>query len=101
MMVPTPSIIANGVVYVLADGDSPVQFGNSGNILNLDQRKAKASHTILYALDAQTGKTLYSSGDTIKSFSHFSAPAMFGGRVYAGTYDGMLYAFSLGSPLAQ
>jgi outer membrane protein assembly factor BamB len=101
MMVPTPAVIANGMVFVLTDGDSPVQFGNSGGILNIDQRKARAGHETLYALDAATGKVLFSSGDTIKSFSHFSAPVVFGGRVYAVTYDGTLYAFSLGSPLSQ
>ena len=98
MSVPTPVIIANGVVFALSDGDSPVQFGPNGNLLNVEDRKAKAGHAIVYALDASTGDVLFSSADTIRGFSHFSAPAVGGGRVYVGTEDGMLYAFGLGIP---
>jgi outer membrane protein assembly factor BamB len=98
MSVPAPVIIANGIVYALSDGDSPVQFGPSGNLLNVQDRKAKAGHAIVYALDARTGDVLFSSAGAIKGFSHFSAPAVGGGRVYVGTEDGMLYAFGLGIP---
>ena len=48
-------------------------------------------------LDAQTGDPLYSSGDLITSFSHFSGITVANGRVYLGTYDGMLYCFGLES----
>ena len=98
MRVPTPVIIANGVVFALSDGDSPVQFGPNGNLLNEQERKAKAGHATLYALNAATGDVLFSSGETIRGFSHFSAPAVGGGRIYVGTEDGMLYAFGLGIP---
>ena len=98
MGVPTPVIIANGVVFAMSDGDSPVQFGPNGNLLGVEERKAKAGHAIVYALDAETGDVLFSSGNTIHGFSHFSAPAMGGGRIYVGTEDGMLYAFGLGIP---
>jgi outer membrane protein assembly factor BamB len=98
MSVPTPVIIANGVVFALSDGDSPVQFGPSGNLLNVEDRKAKAGHAILYALDATTGDVLFTSADTIPGFSHFSAFAVGGGRIYVGTEDGTLYAFGLGIP---
>ncbi len=98
MSVPTPAIIANGVVFALSDGDSPVQFGPSGNLLTVEDRRAKTGHAILYALDATTGDVLFTSGDTIKGFSHFSAFAVGGGRIYVGTEDGTLYAFGLGIP---
>ena len=75
-----------------------MQFGPSGNLLSVEDRKTKVSHAILYALDASTGDVLFSSADTIRGFSHFSAPAVGGGRVYVGTEDGMLYAFGLGIP---
>lgn len=96
MSVPTPVVIANGMVFALSDGDYAVQFGPNGNLLNVEQRKAKTGHAVLYALDAQTGKVLYSSGDAIKGFSHFSAFVVSGGRIYVGTEDGTLYAFGLG-----
>lgn len=98
MSVPTPVIIANGIVFALSDGDSPVQFGPSGNLLGVEDRKAKTGHAILYALDATTGDVLFTSADTIRGFSHFSAFGLGGGRVYVGTEDGMLYAFGLGIP---
>ncbi|HTC35668.1 MAG TPA: PQQ-binding-like beta-propeller repeat protein [Bryobacteraceae bacterium] len=98
MSVPTPVIIANGVVFALSDGDWPVQFGPSGNLLGVEDRKAKTGHATLYALDATTGDVLFTSADTIKGFSHFSAFGLGGGRVYVGTEDGMLYAFGLGIP---
>jgi outer membrane protein assembly factor BamB len=98
MSVPTPAIIANGIVFALSDGDSPVQFGPSGNLLSVEDRKAKTGHAILYALDANTGDVLFSSADTIRGFSHFSAFAVGGGRIYVGTEDGTLYAFGLGIP---
>ncbi len=98
MSVPTPVIIANGIVFALSDGDSPAQFGPSGNLLNVEDRKAKTGHAIVYALDAKTGDVLFSSAGAIRGFSHFSAPAVGGGRVYVGTEDGMLYAFGLGIP---
>jgi outer membrane protein assembly factor BamB len=98
MAVPTPVVIANGMVFAIADGDNPQQSGPSGGVLNTAQRVKDAGHVILYVLDAITGKVLYSSGDTIKQFSHFSAPVVAGGRVFLTTHDSTLYAFSLGSP---
>jgi PQQ-like domain len=49
--------------------------------------------------DATTGKVLFSSGDLIKGFSHFSGIALAGERIYVPTRDGTLYCFIQGSPL--
>jgi outer membrane protein assembly factor BamB len=58
--------------------------------------RIKAStHAVLYALDAETGKELYSSGDQIASFAHFGGLSVANGRVYLGTYDSILYCFGL------
>jgi outer membrane protein assembly factor BamB len=99
MQVPTPSIVANGMVFVLADGDSPAQISPSGSQYSVADRIKMATHATLYVLDAATGKVLFSSGETIKGFSHFSGIALAGGRIYVPTYDGTLYCFSQGSPL--
>ena len=56
---------------------------------------AKSTHATIYALDARTGKELWSSGDQITSFNHFSGLSVANGRVYIGTYDGMLYCFGV------
>jgi outer membrane protein assembly factor BamB len=50
---------------------------------------------VLYALDARTGRELYSSGTQIASWNHFSGVSVANGRVYIGTFDGMLYCFGL------
>ena len=49
----------------------------------------------LYALDARTGRELWSSGDQIATFNHFTSLSVANGRVYIGTFDGYLYCFGL------
>ena len=100
MSVPTPVVIANGMVFAISDGDNPMQSGPNGGVYSTADRIQKVGHAVLYVLDAITGKVLYSSGDTIKTFSHFSAPVVSGGRVYVTTYDSTVYAISLG-PVSQ
>ena len=39
--------------------------------------------------------SLWSSGDQITSWNHFSGISVANGRVYIGTYDGKLYAFGI------
>jgi outer membrane protein assembly factor BamB len=99
MGVPTPAIAANGMLFVLSDGDDPAQISPSGAQYTTVERIQRASHATLYILDATTGRVLFSSGDTIKSFSHFGGIAVAGGRIYVPTFDGTLYCFSQGSPL--
>ena len=41
------------------------------------------------------GEELWSSGDQITSFNHFTSLSVANGRVYIGTYDGKLYAFGV------
>jgi outer membrane protein assembly factor BamB len=60
-----------------------------------EYRIPRSTKAILYALDAQTGKELWSSGDQITSWSHWSGLSVANGRVYLGTYDGMLYCFGI------
>jgi outer membrane protein assembly factor BamB len=92
-----PVVIANGVVFAYGNGEDARQatfdiglaFNRSAN------RIAQSSHATLYALDALTGAELWSSGDQITSFSHFSSLAVANGRVYLGAYDGTLYCFGV------
>ena len=49
----------------------------------------------LYALDALTGKELWSSGNQIESWNHFSGLTVANGRAYIATFDGMLYCFGV------
>jgi outer membrane protein assembly factor BamB len=49
---------------------------------------------VLYALDAATGRELWSSGTTIGSFARVGL-AGGGGQVYVVTHDNTLYAFGI------
>lgn len=91
-----PAVVANGVVYTFGSGDF-TQQASPDKGLNFDSsiRARQANHVTLYALDAQTGKELYSSGDIIKTFNHFSGVSVANGHVYISSYDGALYCFGL------
>jgi outer membrane protein assembly factor BamB len=51
--------------------------------------------SVLYALDAESGRELYSSNKLIASFTHFNEPVVAGGQVYVCTWDERVYAFGL------
>ena len=93
-----PAIIANGIVFTYGSGDF-TQQASPDKGLNFDSsiRARQANHVTLYALDAQTGKELYSSGDQITTFNHFSGLSIANGHVYISAYDGTLYCFGLKS----
>jgi outer membrane protein assembly factor BamB len=92
-----PPVVANGVVYAYGNGEYTEQaFPDRGLFDNSPLRISRSTHAVLYALDPETGKELYSSGDQITSFSHFSGLSVANGRVYLGTYDSTLYCFGLG-----
>lgn len=91
-----PPVIANGVVYAYGSGEETKQaWPDIG--LNFDSsiRAGKSGHVTLFALDAQTGRELWSSGDTITSFNHFNGLSIANGKLYLGTYDGTFWAFGL------
>ncbi|HEX4031417.1 MAG TPA: hypothetical protein VHX20_13690 [Terracidiphilus sp.] len=73
---PAPPTIVNGVVFALAGGDA-------------------SDHAILYALDATTGKELYSSGDAVPTYTHLSGVSAADGHVFFTTHDNTLYSFGI------
>ena len=77
-----PPVIANGVIYAFANGEDTDQAtASQGLLVNTSPTRIKGSnHAVIYALDAQTGKELWSSGDEIKSFAHFTGLSMANGR---------------------
>ncbi len=93
-----PPVVANGVVFAYGSGENTEQaYPERGLYDYSPERIRNSTHAVLYALDAQTGKELYSSGDQITSFNHFSGLSVANGRVYIATYDSVLYCFGLGS----
>ena len=96
MGVPEPPIVANGIVFAVSNGENALQANNEGRLMDSAQRlKTAPGHAILYALDADSGKELFSSGDTISGITHFSGIAIFNGRIYVAAYDSTLYSFGL------
>jgi outer membrane protein assembly factor BamB len=94
LVIPAPPVVANGVVFALSSGEYVRQANeNQGGLFSPEQRAQFSTHAILYALDAATGKELYSSGDAITSFTHFAGMAVANGRVYFSTFDNTLYSF--------
>jgi outer membrane protein assembly factor BamB len=96
MMSAEPPVVANGVVFVLAAGEFTAQANDDdGGLFSYQQRIKNSIPAKLYALDAKTGKELYSSGDQISSFLHQAGIAVAGGRVIFGTFDGTIYCFGV------
>ena len=95
-----PPVIANGIVFGYASGEDrhqSVPDAPFGVKFTVPGRTEGGTHATIYALDGETGKELWSSGDAIKSWNHYSGLAVANGRVYIATYDGMLYCFGLKS----
>jgi outer membrane protein assembly factor BamB len=104
---PDPPIITNGVLFALSTGENPQQQHDQGilhfnsteewkkNLLTTEQRGVGTHPAVLSALDARTGKLLYESGNTMKTWVHFSGLAASDGRVYAVDHDSHVYCFGL------
>jgi outer membrane protein assembly factor BamB len=73
---PAPPAIANGVVFALDGGNA-------------------STHATLYALDAATGKELYSSGDAIQTYTRLAGMSVGDGHVFFTTHDNTLYSFGI------
>jgi hypothetical protein len=92
-----PPIIANGLVFAYGNGEDTTQstpeLGLGAN--STGYRSKGSTNAVLYALDAQTGKELWSSGNQIKMWNHWGGISVANGRVYIGTFDGMVYCFGI------
>ena len=101
-------VIANGVVFTYAAGEDGTQVvpdkawdepggGVYGGGLSSGpvRRVPNSRRAALYALDGQTGKELWSSGNQIESWNHFSGLTVANGRAYIATFDGVLYCFGI------
>jgi hypothetical protein len=91
-----PPVVANGVVFAYGSGENTDQAYRERGLYDYSPERIKnSSRATLYALDGETGKELYSSGDQITSFVHFGGLTVANGRVYLATYDSVLYCFGL------
>jgi outer membrane protein assembly factor BamB len=101
-------LVANGVVFAYASGEDTTQTLPDlawnepngpfvGGALNpyTERRGPGSRHATIYAFDGQSGRELWSSGNQITSWNHWSGMTVSNGRVYLGTFDGMLYSFGV------
>jgi hypothetical protein len=91
------AVIANGVVFAFGNGvDATQSTVDVGLTYNSWENRAKHStHAELHAFDARTGEELWSSGNQITTFNHFTSLSVANGRVYITAHDGTLYAFGV------
>ncbi len=75
---PVPVVVTQGVVFALSTG-------SKGN-----------GRATLYALDAATGKELYSTGTQVTGSATLTGMSLANGRVFFTTADGTLWAFGIG-----
>ncbi|MEO5820031.1 MAG: PQQ-binding-like beta-propeller repeat protein [Vicinamibacteraceae bacterium] len=87
---PLAPVVLNGIVFAAASGE---HRGGAPTLSAADRAK-QSTPAVLYALDAVSGKELWSSGSAITSFARAGLAAG-GGQVYLVTYDNTLYAFGI------
>jgi len=106
MTVPSPPVAANGVVYAVQTGEQTLQYVPvapgaprlaPGPGAGANFRATAVTNLVLYAFDAETGKTLYSSKKIIPGWVHFNEPVVALGRVFVVSHDSHVYAFGLPS----
>jgi outer membrane protein assembly factor BamB len=91
-----PPVIANGIVFAYGSGEDTDQAYPDVGLDDVANRRIPGStRAVLYALDAETGKELWSSGDQIAAWNHWSGLSVANGRVYIGTFDSVLYCFGI------
>src|SRR5205807_9574116 len=80
----------------LAAGEYTMQANDAvGGLFSAEERITHSVPAKLYALDAMTGKELYSSGNQVTSFLHQAGPSVADDKVMFGTFDGTIYCFGL------
>jgi outer membrane protein assembly factor BamB len=80
---PLPPVISSGVVFALSAGEFTRERPKSG------------TRATLHALDAATGKELYSSRNLVTSAASLAGITVSNGRLYFSTLDGTFYAFGM------
>ena len=93
--VPAPNapVTANGLVFALSTGQPTSLAKAKGKPYSLAEMEKASTHATLFALDAASGKQLYSSAGAVGSASLNSGLAIANGRIYFGAADNSVYAF--------
>lgn len=91
MVSPVPPVVVNGVVFAVSSG----ALRTADPQMTAAQRAQRSKPAILYALDAATGKELWTSGTTMTSPVFGIGPSAGDGQMYVVTYDGTIYCFGI------
>lgn len=92
---PVPPVLVNGIVFALSAGEISRQVKESSSGISVEERTKGSAHATLYALDAVTGKELYSSRNLVTTPGALTGLTVANGRVYFAGADGVLYAFGM------
>ena len=84
----TPMVI-NGVVFAVSSGE----YRTADATISAAQRAQRSVPAVLYALDLNTGKSVWDSGNTITSFVHSGSLSGGASQLYIETWDHHIYAF--------
>jgi outer membrane protein assembly factor BamB len=109
LIVPDNIAVANGVVYAVQTGEQVMQHyqnqeghgapqngGPPETTASLSKfRSTPVTNMMLVAMDAASGKELYSSGKLLANWVHFSQPVVALGKVFLVSHDAHVYAFGL------
>jgi len=90
MRTPLSPVIVNGVAFVVSSGE---YLPPPGATLSAADRSRQSVAAVLYALDAATGRELWSSGSTITSFVHGPVVWPGIGQFHVAAFDSTVYAF--------
>jgi outer membrane protein assembly factor BamB len=90
---PGPVVIGNGIVFALATGLPASRAKKDGSPYSLSEIQSMAHPAQLHALDALSGKELYSSAGAVSGFARPGALAVANGRVYLTSQDNNVYCF--------
>jgi outer membrane protein assembly factor BamB len=109
LQMPDSVAVENGVVFAVQTAEQAIQHpdnpeGHGAAIAGVRQlteaelskfRSTPVATLTLFALDAETGKELYSSQNVMSSFTHFTQPVAALGKVFLVSHDAHVYAFGL------
>ena len=95
MSSPEPPAIANGMVFAMSAGEYTRTVKEGWGGYTADEVPKTGAHATLYALDAATGKELYSSKNAITAPAALTGITFANGRVFFGTTDSAFYAFGI------
>ena len=109
LFMPDSVAVANGVVYAVQTAEQAMQHpdnpeGHGAALAGVHRlteeelskfRSTPVTQMTLFALDAETGKTLYSSNKLLPGFTHFTQPVVALGKVFLVDHNAHVYAFGL------